>query len=188
MTYSDLIDLSWSVALDWFASWRTDFLDKQCPCAECTAFAQNEAEQVGTPVRAVCPMIYPAPCMAQPDRTEMKTIGLGECPSCRTFDCWLHYLRWEVRGGMKLNAAHHHLVTFPRTALGQTDALGHDRDEGERARANAHDFGPLLTDTGLLAPAPANSQTCSLCGTLHGRWVKTHTAQGETRPCVGSWK
>lgn len=78
-------------------------------------------------------------------------------------------------------------ATFPRTALGQTDQLGHDRDESEARRAGAIDLGPMLTDADLIAPAPANSQTCGQCGTLHGRWIKTHSAQGESKPCKGSW-
>lgn len=76
---------------------------------------------------------------------------------------------------------------FPRTPLGQTDALNGGRDLRETMRANAVDIVPALVDADLIAPEPPNSQTCSLCGALHGRWVKTHTARGETKPCRGSW-
>lgn len=181
----------------------TDFLDKVCPCSECATFAQNEAEQVSAnrrhSVSSQCAgknctyevggrwsceyePIAPVPCATQPDRTEMKTIGLGECSSCRTFDCWLHYLRWEVRTGMTLNKAQHHLVTFERTALGRTDAIGHDRDEAERNRRDA----VMLLDQGWAAPP--NSQTCSLCSAVHGRWSKVHcTNVTDKEPCKGSW-
>lgn len=71
---------------------------------------------------------------------------------------------------------------FPRTPLGQTDALNGGRDLRETMRANA--IQERASESGV---APPNSQTCSLCGALHGRWVKTHTALGETKPCAGSW-
>ena len=51
------------------------------------------------------------PCMKYPEDGEFKTIGLSACPFCRTHDCWLHYLRWEVKAGVKLNVSYHHLVT-----------------------------------------------------------------------------
>ncbi len=88
---------------------------------------------------------------------------------------------------------------FPRTPLGLTDALHGGRDLRETMRANAVSNGPpyrkhsasmgpdCQCETCSHQPAPPNSQTCSLCGALHGRWVKTHTVQGETRPCRGSW-
>jgi hypothetical protein len=50
------------------------------------------------------------PCTPFPEDAEFKTIGLIDCPDCHADDCWLHYLRWEVRRGITLNKQHHHLV------------------------------------------------------------------------------
>lgn len=77
---------------------------------------------------------------------------------------------------------------FPRTPLGLTDQLGHDRDESEQRRREAVDIVPSLSDADLIAPAPVNESTCGLCGSIHGRWSKVHTAPGEAKPCRGSWK
>lgn len=52
----------------------------------------------------------PTPCMPFDESREYKTIGLAACPDCGSHDCLLHYLRWEVRVGVKLNADLHHLV------------------------------------------------------------------------------
>ncbi len=51
------------------------------------------------------------PCMRYPRDASYKTIGLDSCPDCGTGDCWLHYLRWEVRCGITLNADQHYHVT-----------------------------------------------------------------------------
>ena len=51
-----------------------------------------------------------APCAHEPAGVTTKTIGLAPCTDCGSSHCWLHYLRWEVRAGVTLNEAHHHLV------------------------------------------------------------------------------
>jgi hypothetical protein len=57
-------------------------------------------------------MSEPTPCATYPsdDEVEVKTVGLGTCPDCGAHECWLHYLRWEVRAGVTLNARYYHLV------------------------------------------------------------------------------
>lgn len=51
------------------------------------------------------------PCAVPPDEAEVKTIGIEDCRDCGASWCWLEYLRWEVRAGITLNHAHHHLVS-----------------------------------------------------------------------------
>lgn len=74
------------MTFDWFATWRNAGLSWPAP-------------------------ERPAPCMAEPNGRERKTIGrLNPCPDCKRHECWLYYLRWEVERGIDLNADQHHLV------------------------------------------------------------------------------
>lgn len=57
------------------------------------------------------------PCESWGDWRErsFKTIGtgawIGMCGACRSDDCWIAYLAWEIELGIKLNASEHHKVT-----------------------------------------------------------------------------
>lgn len=62
------------------------------------------------PPNYVPPERMPQPCMPYPEEdVEYKTIAI-DCDTCKRFDCWIGYLRWEKRYGITLNADQHHLV------------------------------------------------------------------------------
>lgn len=50
------------------------------------------------------------PCRPFPENASYKMIGYTPCSVCKTNDCWLGYLEWEVRSGIDLNRGSHHLV------------------------------------------------------------------------------
>lgn len=80
---------------------------------------------------------------------------------------------------------------FPRSPLGATDALGHDRDEAERARAATSTVertaSSVVNDSVQGSPSPQRCRIAS-CGAIHGYWSPVHfTKPLDAVPCAGSW-